>query len=540
MITTTLLLATSFATIQGFDAPPVAVTVYPDRAWVERQVEVELAPGAQTIVVKNLPRGLLSDTLQASASGPAAVTDVQFTARTVKTPAGDRDELARVLDEAEDALLVVMNRLAVLESEQAFLEGMQAKAVQAASEAAGTSALDTAAIKQQMEFVSQQLTRVLDQKIAVHRDQERAQQAVAAAQSAWESAGGATTEERFATIHLQVARATSSTITVSALQHHASWHPVYDARINSSTGDVVLEYRAAVVQQTGEAWSDVEMTLSTAQPSNSLHPPSLHHWTLAEHAPPPPPSAGRGMRGRGMQMPQADAAVAENAYAFHLQSAVGGSPVNVTYTLPGRVDVPSDARADRRLQIGTTELDGELIHLSVPGQTEDVFLLAEGTNPGPYLLLPGEASLFVDGGFVGRASVASTAAGERVKLPFGPMPTLTAERSVETKRGTKGFFGDTSQFEQVATIVLENSGPTPVTVRVLDRRPVSQDERIKVEVKDLSDPLSTDPEYVRDEQPKGVLRWDIEVPAGAVGTTARIVQWTLDVRWPKDMSITGL
>jgi hypothetical protein len=134
----------------------------------------------------------------------------------------------------------------------------------------------------------------------------------------------------------------------------------------------------------------------------------------------------------------------------------------------------------------------------------------------------------------------ATAKGESVKLPFGPLPTLTATRSVETNRGSTGFFKNTSQLERTMTIVLENSADQPVNIRVLDRRPVSQNEKIKVEVKDLSDPLSTDAKYVRDRQPKGILRWDIEVAAGAVGDKARTLTWTLDVRWPKDMTVTGL
>lgn len=548
-----LTLTVSLCSAPTVEAAVTSVTVYPNRAWVQREAQVELAAGAQEIVITGLPRTIQPDSIQASASGQAAVTDVAFRVRTQSTPASDRDELAAAVARAEDALLAVMNRGTVLDGQEAFLEGLRAKAVSQGADEVGTEALDTAAAARQMEFIAQRTAEILEARISLRRDHEAAQQKLDAAKSALQAAGGDTVQHRELVVRLQVARPTASTITVSGLEHGASWSPVYDARIDAATGNITLDYRGRVVQTTGEAWDDVTMTLSTAQPSSSLEPPSLGTWVVDEAAP-PEPAAGRAPKSRGRaldrlevendhagyEMQVADAAPTTLGEAFYFQAVVGGSPVNVTYTLPGRVDVPSDADADRRLQIGDTSLEGSLVHLAVPARTDEVFLLAEATNPGPYMLLPGPTSLFVDGGFVGRTAMPTTSPGEPVKLPFGPMPTLTSARHVETKTATKGLFGDTSQFQQAVTIVLENAGDAPVVVRVLDHRPVSRNEKIKVSIQDLSDPLSNDPLYVRDEKPKGILRWDVEVPAGAVGDKARTITWTLDVRWPKKMSITGV
>ena len=543
----TMLVSTLLLAPQSTKAVPTMVTVYPDRAWVEREADVELAAGAQEVVIGGLPESIHPDSIQASASGPAAVTDVAYRVRREDTPASNRDALAAALQVAQDDLLKVMNRGAVLDADEAFLEGLRAKAVANASDAVGTANLDTVAAARQMEFIGHRLGEVLDARIEVRRDQEAAQQAVDAARSKLQASGGGSVHHRELVVRLQVARATASTITVSALESRAAWGPVYDARIDAASGDVTLEYRGQVVQTTGEAWDDVTMTLSTAQPSNSLEPPSLGTWVVDKAMPPPPaaPSAARGVRrarsGGHESMVMADSAVAEAFSAGHKQVAlIGGSPVNVTYTLPGRVDVPSDANADRRLQIGDTSLEGTLVHLAVPSKTDEVFLMAEAVNPGPYLLLPGPTSLFVDGGFVGRTGMPNTAPGEPVRLPFGPLPSITTTRSVKTKKATKGLFGDTSQFLQDVTIVLENSSDQPVTVRVMDHKPVSENEKIKVSIDNLSQPLSVDPEYVRDEKPKGILRWEVVVPANAVGDKATSLTWTLDVRWPKNMVISGV
>ena len=91
MFSALCVLAPSLALASPVQAQPVAVTVYPDRAWVEREVVVELAAGAQTVVIDNLPANVDPDTIQAMASGPAAVTDVQYKTRAIATPPHTRE-----------------------------------------------------------------------------------------------------------------------------------------------------------------------------------------------------------------------------------------------------------------------------------------------------------------------------------------------------------------------------------------------------------------------------------------------------------------
>ena len=55
----------------------------------------------------------------------------------------------------------------------------------------------------------------------------------------------------------------------------ANWWPQYRLRGDAAEGTVRLEYLAAVVQQTGESWSGVRITLSTARPSLDAAPPEL-------------------------------------------------------------------------------------------------------------------------------------------------------------------------------------------------------------------------------------------------------------------------
>lgn len=60
----------------------------------------------------------------------------------------------------------------------------------------------------------------------------------------------------------------------------AGWTPNYDVRIKDVDSPLSLTYKAKVFQNTGEEWKDVNMTLSTGNPSISNYKPELNTYYL--------------------------------------------------------------------------------------------------------------------------------------------------------------------------------------------------------------------------------------------------------------------
>jgi len=77
-------------------------------------------------------------------------------------------------------------------------------------------------------------------------------------------------------------------------------------------------------------------------------------------------------------------------------------------------------------------------------------------------------------------------------------------------------------------------------VELWDRRPVSLNSKIEVAVTGLSLPLATDPEYLADEAPQGLLKWI--VPLGAAGSpdAKASVAWTTKVTHAADVETTPI
>ena len=87
-------------------------------------------------------------------------------------------------------------------------------------------------------------------------------------------------------------------------------------------------------------------------------------------------------------------------------------------------------------------------------------------------------------------------------------------------------------------LVLENYKDQPAEVRLFDRLPYSdRPNDVRIKLGDLHDPLSKDEFYVRTERPKGILRWEINVPAGATGEKVRIVEYGFTLDFDRNLAL---
>ena len=94
---------------------------------------------------------------------------------------------------------------------------------------------------------------------------------------------------------------------------------------------------------------------------------------------------------------------------------------SVTYHLRARLTVPS--RNDQQLiEVARIEMKPDYYYKAVPVLTSHVYRLADLVNRSEYVLLPGEATMYVGSDFVGRMNLPLVAIGERFTVGFGVDP----------------------------------------------------------------------------------------------------------------------
>ncbi|KAK3292142.1 uncharacterized protein B0H64DRAFT_222513 [Chaetomium fimeti] len=114
------------------------------------------------------------------------------------------------------------------------------------------------------------------------------------------------------------------------------------------------------------------------------------------------------------------------------------------------------------------------------------YLRARLRNTSKLTLLRGPTGLTLDGTFLGRSTLPRCSAGDSFNVPLGVDPAIRVSYpKPEVARSTTGVFskGENSAYTRSVTLVNTRAAAgKPVAMTVLDQVPVSEDEKIRVDV----------------------------------------------------------
>jgi uncharacterized protein (TIGR02231 family) len=210
---------------------------------------------------------------------------------------------------------------------------------------------------------------------------------------------------------------------------------------------------------------------------------------------------------------------------------------SVTYHLRAKLTVPS--RNDQQLiEVARLELKPDYYYKAVPVLTAHVYRLADLTNRSSYVLLPGQATMYVGTDFVGRMSLPLVAIGERFTAGFGVDPQLQVARQLVKKNRAVQGGNQVHTYEYRITVSSYKS--EPARVQVWDRLPKAEAEAVAVSLVDPSLKLSDDPAYLRSGRPDNLLRWDLTVAPESHGEKAMSVSYQFKLEYARDVAIASL
>ncbi len=295
---------------------------------------------------------------------------------------------------------------------------------------------------------------------------------------------GARPSQRYAAkIELEISQSGRCEVDLIYLIRGASWRPLYDLRLWEATQELPkpnleMTYLGQVQQSTGEDWSDVELTLSTAQPAISGNLPEIRPWYVNLYAPPPPPT----IRARKAPMPamaqmvagaeiEMDAAVAMLDQATPVTATIDASGAAVTYHLGARANIPSDGQP-HKVTVGLFDLHPDLDYLATPKLVDAVFRRAQVDNSTEALFLAGPANVFAGDEFIGRTHLDQIAPGERFELTLGIDTRVKVKRELAARQVDKTFIGDKRRLNYGYRIEVENLRPVAETIIVRDHYPL--------------------------------------------------------------------
>jgi len=273
-------------TIDTVDATISTVTVYPDRAKVQRSAEIKLDAGEHSLLFVNLPLDAEETSFRASASGIPGITlqglsyRIDIHREPVHEDAADLER--RIKRFQRDSLAVLNDRIGVLKKQQALLEAMTRARAESDASKAGIGEIDVARWERAYGFLGEKMTAVTDSIRLTGNAIDGVNESIKLLQARL-SQRRSQTETRTMTVqvNLKLEKAGKTSVTLDYLIGNASWRPLYDARLNESGDTVALAMYAEIAQRTGEDWKDVQLELSTVRPSNETGPGELAPWQLS-------------------------------------------------------------------------------------------------------------------------------------------------------------------------------------------------------------------------------------------------------------------
>jgi hypothetical protein len=560
------------------------VTLYRGQAQVAREMELKNGAGPVELVVTNLPAHVVANSLFAEGSKGIEVRAVRYRRRAVG--AAPRQEVRRLEEQiqtlADDTLLNKANQ-ALVAKKTAYLDKLEGFVAPTARAELSKGVLNAEALEKITTFSFKQREAAAAELLKLQKEARTIQSkmSVLMRQRSSLSTGSSKTVHE-AVLFLEKRVAGPQTVRLTYLVNQCGWGPAYNFRADSKTGKVNVEYNAVIQQMSGENWDGVKLTLSTASPSISSAAPGLASLrvTLAPMGPQfaqnnknkrqVPGIANleaqvqsiQGRRGKAyldnrqtltqygniqtswqlndaaqdFQLLEFNCTVDQMA-SMQRQAYDSQEGPTLNYQLTNAVSLAS--RSDQQMiRIMESDVKSDFYHVATPLLTSHVYREAELTNTTDQDLLGGQATVYLDGRFVGRTEIGTVARGQEFLVGFGADSQLRTSREMVDR--TEGVQGGNKVITFNYALAVENFKGTPVAVRIQDRVPFNRGtNQVRVVLADLKDKLSTDKAYVRADRPKGILRWDLEIPAGATGEKGRRVEYSYKIEYDRNFTLAN-
>ncbi|MFB6931976.1 mucoidy inhibitor MuiA family protein [Streptomyces chartreusis] len=504
---------------QPIPLPVTAVTCLEDRAHIERTAELDLRAGVQRLRLGPISALAVDRTLHAELTGEHSATVLDV--RIVRTwtprgplPADDDSALRTRIRVLEEEQVTVGHTHDRLRTRLDLLGRLATDLLRDIAEGTGHGETDEARWTRELDRVDAERDSYGEQlRTAEARLTDVAGELVQAREAIHLA------EERPAELvgHVELTLRTEVAEQVRLRLTHltscALWRPAYRAVLDG--GSVTLETDATVWQRTGEDWSNVRLTLSTARSALTTDPPRLteDRLTLKDRS-----AAER--RTVDVELREEEIAELGPVPVLGLPGVDDGGQTRVLHA-PAAVSVPSDGRAHRVPLTAVTAVASSEFSSS-PELSPLVTQVVRFDNTSGHALLAGPVDLVRGSGFTGRGTLSFTAPGAPVELAYGSDDDYRVIRHTEESRDTATLTQRTVITHTVRLNVSRFSAPgerAEQIVTLRERIPVSEVSAVEVRLR--KDACAPEPDEVDAD---GIARWDLRLAPGGHGTVTLVYE----------------
>ncbi|MCX6180886.1 MAG: DUF4139 domain-containing protein [Bacteroidetes bacterium] len=314
---------------------------------------------------------------------------------------------------------------------------------------------------------------------------------------------------------------------------NATWTPTYDVRAKDINSPIALDYKANIHQTTGVDWKNVELILSTGNPSVSGQAQDIYKWTIDNvayvenrkyknanmaptygYAADSAPVAMEIQTLNGLSSNQK--ALSYNYNAATIQEAA----TTHQYLITTPYTILSDGK-NHKVDVAQHSVAATYKYIAVPKSDPTAFLIAQITGWEKLNLLAGEASIFFEDAFVGNSYIDTDNANDTMDISLGRDKSIIISRTKATELSKKSVLGSDKSNEITWEIKVRNTKQKAITIIIKDQIPVSINKDIDVTMPDLKEGQL--------EAETGIIKWEYTINPGE----EKLIRFGYKVKYPK-------
>lgn len=518
----------------------VAVTVYTDQALVIRRGIIALTGQERELEITQLPVTIETESVRVSGTGDIAVRLLGVsTERVFSTePSAERViHLTRQIQQLEAEWNLLQAQIDALALQSRFIEGLREKTEEPFAQSLSRKNLSLSETLDFLNFLGSQYSEYAISTAEYKVQQQELEKQLQVLRQQCQQIQTPSPRESFSLkVAIEPAGAGEFELEVSYVVSRASWTPLYDLRVNTSSNCINLAYLAEVTQSTGEDWMDVSLTLSTAKPGLGM-PPKLEPWYIdvqqqselvrMQRIAPIRTASVAMPAGASGDSPTGETEQPEEIVAAQTIVAESREGSVVNFKLSSGGNIPSDG-APHKTTIFNDDFPCSFEYVAVPRSLSFAYLQANVKNSANGVMLPGKANIFRDNIFVGITQLENVAPGQEFTLNLGIDEGLKIERDLVERQVDKKLIGNNRTITCGYRIVITNLRNQEANLKLTEQLPVSRNEQIKVRLS------RSNPQIQLGEM--GILEWAFTLPSHA----KREIYYQFTVEHPPELMVVGL
>ena len=250
------------------------VTVFLNRAQVTNAARVYVPAGQTILIFEGLSTRLDKQSLQVSAEGNLTIMAVKHRINYLKN-----FTKAQRIKQLEDSITYLNDRIARVQIEKEVLMSEEQMILANQKIGGKQQGLSAQKLAEMAAFYRKRLSdirfSVLRHNKTLKKHKRRLEKLRIQRANESKNANKPTSEVM---VTVSAKAAVNAAFELNYIVMNAGWRPIYDLRAKDAKSPIQLSYKAEVFQNTGIDWNNVDITLSTGNPSQSGYKPSLNPW----------------------------------------------------------------------------------------------------------------------------------------------------------------------------------------------------------------------------------------------------------------------